>query len=62
MPAHHRFHPYEVQTIALYLSLLPCFAAMLLAFGSRHLERARRSRMPATLTRTSLPILLERSA
>ena len=62
MPAHHRFHPYEVQTIALYFSLLPGFAAMTLAFGSRFLEKTRRARKPARMTRASLPVLLERAA
>jgi len=46
MPAHHRFHPYEIQTIALYVSMLPCFAAIVLAFAGHHLEALRRSRKP----------------
>jgi hypothetical protein len=62
MPAHHRFHPYEIQAIAFYFSLLPGIAAAALAFGTSRLEKARRARKPATLTRASLPILLERSA
>ncbi len=49
MPAHHRFHPYEIQTIALFLSFVPCLAAMVLAFAGRHLDELRRSRKPASV-------------
>ena len=62
VPAHHRFHPYEIQTIALYFSLLPGIAAVTLAFGSRFLEKARRARKPARVTRASVPVLLEQAA
>ncbi|MDP9017554.1 MAG: hypothetical protein M3N19_04475 [Candidatus Eremiobacteraeota bacterium] len=61
MPAHHRFHPYEIQTIALFISFIPCFAAIFLAFGARHLEALRRKRLPAfpqrqIVTRASRPV------
>ena len=62
MPAHHRFHPYEMQVIALYVSFIPGVAAVFLAFASRSLEAMRRSRKPATITRQSQPVLLERAA
>lgn len=49
MPAHHRFHPYELQSIAFVLSMVPCFAAMFLAFAGRHLEAVQRLRKPRTV-------------
>ena len=55
MPAHHRFHPIEIQTIALLFSFLPCFAAIFLAFAGQHLEALRRARKPATMPRHSEP-------
>lgn len=59
MPAHHRFHPYELQLIALYFSFIPCFAAMFLVFAGQRLEAARRLGKPATLvTRASQPVFL----
>lgn len=51
MPAHHRFHPIEIQTIALFVSFIPCFAAIFLAFAGHHLEALRRARKPATIAR-----------
>ncbi len=58
MPAHHRFHSYEIQTIALFVSFIPCFAAIFLAFTATHLEALRRSRKPAFMvTRASRPVM-----
>lgn len=51
MPAHHRFHPYEIQTIALFLTFIPAFMAIFLAFAGSHLEALRRSRLPAMVGR-----------
>ena len=59
MPAHHRFHPYEVQLIALYFSFIPSLAAIFLAFAGQRLEAIRRRGKPATLvTRASRPVFL----
>jgi hypothetical protein len=59
MPAHHRFHPYEIQLIALYVSLLPCLAAIFLAFAGQRLESIhRRGKPPAVVTRGSQPVFL----
>lgn len=59
MPAHHRFHPYEIQLIALYVSFIPCFAAIFLAFAGQRLEAVRRRSKPARLvTRACQPVFL----
>ncbi|GAC1504880.1 MAG: hypothetical protein NVS1B14_10570 [Vulcanimicrobiaceae bacterium] len=49
MPAHHRFHPYEIQSAAFMISMIPCFAAMFLAFAGRHVEELQRSLRPASV-------------
>ena len=49
MPAHHRFHPYELQSIAFMITMIPCFAAMFLAFAGRHVEALQRARKPASV-------------
>jgi|GEM_PF-3642726 len=59
MPAHHRFHPFELKLIALYVSFIPCFAAIFLAFAGQRLDSARRRSKPATpVTRASQPVFL----
>lgn len=58
MPAQHRFHPIEIQTIALFLSFVPCVAAILLAFTARHIEALRRTRRP--VNRASQPVFTNR--
>ncbi|GAC1654919.1 MAG: hypothetical protein NVS9B12_05760 [Vulcanimicrobiaceae bacterium] len=58
MPAYHRFHPIEIQTLALFLSFIPCVAAIFLAFTARHLEALRRQSTP--VTRDSRPVFTNR--
>ncbi|MGZ3508166.1 MAG: hypothetical protein ACXWNJ_07135 [Vulcanimicrobiaceae bacterium] len=46
MPAHHRFHPYEIQTLAFFLSLLPFFALTAIMFAARIFGNRDRARKP----------------
>ena len=55
MPAHHRFHPIEIQTIALFVSFIPCLLAIFLAFAGQHLEALRRASKPAAIARHRQP-------
>ena len=55
MPAHHRFHPYEIQVLWLFLSLAPFVAAIFFAYTARHIEAIRRGRKPVTVA--SRPVL-----
>ena len=61
MPAHHRFHPYEIQNAALMLSLLWPSVAIFLACTAKRLEALTRGRKPAArkalVTRSSAPVL-----
>ncbi|MBV8244604.1 MAG: hypothetical protein JOZ38_01650 [Candidatus Eremiobacteraeota bacterium] len=61
MGAHQRIHPYDLQTLALFVAFVPCFLAMFLAFAGRHVEElGRLMRRPCAATlrlRASLPSL-----
>lgn len=58
MPAYHRFHPIEIQTIALFLSFVPCAAAVFLACTAHHIEALRRTERP--VDRSSQPVFTNR--